>query len=261
MESHATWLVVSLASLAACGRVGFELAGDGATSDSKGGSTQEEILDGPLPDVTLAIGCVTWSPTVHGNAVGLQNAGFDALSAAGGIAVAADALTMTSGQRGYLEILVINSDDNAEIGIKDGSTTQLDEYHVDTSGSNVHYDNFEGELISKGNGWSTEVARNQPNFRDGDTIMWALDHSLGFIWYGRNGTWLGNGNPAIALNPTFQVPITSPWFPSVYADDGSRFQIRGSMSDQMYVAPVGFTSFAAAVGLGDGDCIPGPDPS
>lgn len=200
------------------------------------------------------MGCVTWSPTVHGNAVGLENAGFDVVSAGGGIGVTAQGLTGSTA-RAYLEIFVIDSDDNAEIAIKDDSTSQLDEYHLDTSGSNVHYDNYEGELMSKGSGWTTLIQRSQPNFRNGDTVMWALDRGSRNIWYGRNGTWLANGDPATGATPTFRAN-TSPWFPSVYVEDGSTFQIRASTSDQMYPVPAGYESFAAAVGLGDTDCVP-----
>ncbi len=197
---------------------------------------------------------MTWSETVHGNSVGLGNSGFDALSAGGGLAVAASSLAAGSMARAYVEIVVINSDNNAEIGIKDSATSQLDEYHIDTSGSNVHYDNYEAELFSKGNGWSVQINRSQPMFRDGDVVMWALDHQAGLLWYGRNGTWLGNGDPATGANPTFRAPTTAAWFPSVYAEDGSRFQIRASAPDLNHPIPAGFQSFAAAVGLADSDC-------
>ena len=45
-------------------------------------------------------------------------------------------------------------------------------------------------------GWQETLA--------GDVLMFALDADAGHFYLGKNGTWLGEGDPASETNPTFE---------------------------------------------------------
>jgi hypothetical protein len=233
---------------------------DGSADRDAGGKPDHDAGGQPDHDATVdsppVPGCVTWDPLKKGTGVTLSNGQLDATSNATAIAVATHGLTDQTGQRAYLEVVVLRADNNAEVAIMDGNVSYLDDYHDDIAGSSVWYDNFYDELRTKGAGWTLQVPSAAPNFSSGDVIMWALDRSQGNIWYGRNGTWIAGGDPASAQAPTFKATTTDDWYPSVCVKDDAQFRILTTATDFTHPIPATFPSFASAVGLGDSSCVP-----
>jgi hypothetical protein len=46
-----------------------------------------------------------------------------------------------------------------------------------------------------------------PSFVVGDIMNFAIDFSLGYIWFGKNGTWDASGNPATGANPNVSFTL------------------------------------------------------
>lgn len=72
------------------------------------------------------------------------------------------------------------------IGFRSGGTS------VFTSGSGVS------------STWSTTL-----NIAQGDTVNLAMDIDAGKVWIGKNGTWLGSGDPAAGTNAAGTIPAGS----------------------------------------------------
>ena len=75
-------------------------------------------------------------------------------------------------------------------------------------------------------------------FSNGDVAMFAYDADAGKLWFGKNGTWAGSGNPAAGSNE-FYSSVTAPVIPfvdSYYATTHSNFGQRAFT----YTPPTGF---------------------
>jgi len=82
---------------------------------------------------------------------------------------------------------------------------------------------------------------------DGDIIGLAVDVSAGKVWFSRNGTWQGSGDPMAGTNPTFTFePGTDPWHFFLGIANDSQMTARLQAVDFSYSPPVGFSAWVAA---------------
>ena len=75
-------------------------------------------------------------------------------------------------------------------------------------------------------------------FSNGDVAMFAYDADAGKLWFGKNGTWIGSGNPAAGSNEVYSN-VTAPVIPfidSYYATTNINFGQRAFT----YTPPTGF---------------------
>lgn len=77
----------------------------------------------------------------------------------------------------------------------------------------------------------------------GDTIMLAMDVDAGKLWYGKNGSWEGSGNPATGANPAQTFTAGSYMSPAVASGSGTPvFEAKFGATGFTYTAPTGFKS-------------------
>ena len=101
-------------------------------------------------------------------------------------------------------------------------------------------------LCSKGTyGAWVQTSFSCPAFAAADVMQFAVDRGAGKAWVGRNGTWLGSGNPATGANPWItSIPSTDMVFlaASIYTGTGNTFgAIKGTSSQFSYSPPSGFS--------------------
>jgi len=90
---------------------------------------------------------------------------------------------------------------------------------------------------------------NAPSYTTNDVAMIAVDFSLGYAWYGKNGTWLTNtggvGNPVSGTNPSFNGANlqSGTWYPGATVSAGTStpiVQVYAPASSWNYTRPTGF---------------------
>lgn len=85
--------------------------------------------------------------------------------------------------------------------------------------------------------------------QDLEVIMVALDMNVGAIWFGRNGEWFEDGEPAEIRNPAFQN-LDGPVFPAIssrHGGQGTATMQAGMTPDKWrYSPPLGFQSLMQA---------------
>lgn len=76
----------------------------------------------------------------------------------------------------------------------------------------------------------------------GDILMAACDFDNDLIWFGRNGTWQGSGNPSAGLNPAFSMDPVRTYSPCLMMGGHSAvsYRMRSKVSDLHYPLPDGF---------------------
>ncbi len=98
-----------------------------------------------------------------------------------------------------------------------------------------------GEIVVDGIAITTLAAINS-----GDVIMIALDAFAGFVYFGKNGTWLDGADPALGINPiTLSVAPADYWL-SFYCDNNElayTCSIRTGADLFSYSIPSGFTAW------------------
>ena len=77
----------------------------------------------------------------------------------------------------------------------------------------------------------------------GDIIQVAVNFTLGYMWIGINGVWMGNGDPETDTNPTF-TGITGEVFP--YLNIREMLQVIGRFQDGdfQHTKPIGYSQWA-----------------
>lgn len=100
-----------------------------------------------------------------------------------------------------------------------------------------------GQLFATASGASVSGA--WPGHSAGDVLMFALDLDGGKMWVGKNGAWIGSGNPTTGANPTFTLSTPHTWFP-VYRSDNTtssltRITARFSPAHFSYAPPAGYS--------------------
>jgi hypothetical protein len=81
-----------------------------------------------------------------------------------------------------------------------------------------------------------------------DVVMVALDMDNGKIWWGRNGTWLGSGNPATGANAAFSNLANNTVAPmaGVGGADAGAVSYNFGARSWAYAAPSGFKALCTA---------------
>lgn len=103
-------------------------------------------------------------------------------------------------------------------------------------------------VVGVGNSpWALRAALTlSGNVAVNDRMMFAIDRAAGKIWLGRNGTWLGSGDPAAGTNEWINgVPTTDLIFiaASIYTGTGNTWRIQAKASEQSYSPPSGFSAW------------------
>jgi hypothetical protein len=81
-------------------------------------------------------------------------------------------------------------------------------------------------------------------YSPGDVIMIAIDGTAGKMWFGKNGTWLGSGDPATGANAAFTIATNTAFFPTASILEGATGQTwigRFKSADFGYTPPSGFS--------------------
>ena len=82
-------------------------------------------------------------------------------------------------------------------------------------------------------------------FKKGDYLMVASDLDAGKIWFGKNGVWLNNGNPATGANPsiTYVGLAATELFPTVVfrRPSNGKVTLRTSSGELHESPPSGFS--------------------
>jgi hypothetical protein len=114
----------------------------------------------------------------------------------------------TSGKWYYeTTITAVPSGGSMYIGVKDSLNTSMDSSNG--LGSNSGTTNEFGYAQSgykQNNGTAINIGTT---LGAGDVLMVAYDLNGGYIWWGKNGTWISSGNPATGANPMFSTLTSS----------------------------------------------------
>lgn len=81
-----------------------------------------------------------------------------------------------------------------------------------------------------------------------DRFMFALNRATGKLWVGRNGTWLGSGDPAAGTNEWINgIPTTDLVFiaASVLTGTGNTWRLQAKSGEFGYSPPSGFTAWGS----------------
>ena len=101
---------------------------------------------------------------------------------------------------------------------------------------------YTGAIIKIYNNSSTTLAAITPSV--GDVFMIAVDPANGKIWFGRNGTWYGSGNPTTGANPAYTgLPSTLYSVNGVYyagAANTNYYSMNYGQRPFSYTPPTGF---------------------
>lgn len=107
-----------------------------------------------------------------------------------------------------------------------------------------------GNLLRHGN---VDIG-GQPGESAGDTFMVAVDMNAGSIWFGKNGVWLGSGNPATGANPQYTgITAGTKYFAvNLLASAGTisaNFGQSGRSGTSYYGAAGGYFTYAPPTGF------------
>jgi hypothetical protein len=132
---------------------------------------------------------------------------------------------------------------------------------VRTSGSNARFGVINQAGINDGlgngsNGWAwlddgrlyyqSSVTSYGTAISNGDVVMIALDLDAGKVWYGRNGTWFGSGNPATGANPSQTFTANQSMSPAVATGSACAFTANFGQRPFAYTAPSVFKALCTA---------------
>ncbi len=113
-------------------------------------------------------------------------------------------------------------------------------------------DGYLGDIHDDG----TPTAKSY-TFAPTNVIMVALDMDAGNLWFGKNGSWFGGGNPALGTSPD-KSSLTGSWVPGFGAHDSTgtftaTATMRVSSGAFSYAPPSGFSAWDTQEGYSDGD--------
>jgi hypothetical protein len=132
---------------------------------------------------------------------------------------------------------------------------------VRTSGSSARFGVINQAGVNEGlgggsNGWAwlddgrlyyqSSVTSYGTAISTGDVVMIALDLDAGKVWYGRNGTWFGSGNPATGANPSQTFTANQSMSPAVATGGACAFTANFGARSFAYTAPSGFKALCTA---------------
>jgi hypothetical protein len=166
------------------------------------GSTYDSMTDVPTLTSATAANYATFNPlnSANNGTLGGGNLNIDSNSGSASAQTTAGTMSMKSGKY-YFEYTRVQSSNDTRFGI-----IRDDKF---ISGSNVglsaseygYYVISSGTLSVDGTTTSSWITA----FSQGDVGMIAYDADTGKVWFGRNGTWGGSGDPAAGTNPAATV--------------------------------------------------------
>ncbi len=126
--------------------------------------------------------------------------------------------------------------------------TSGSEVGVGTSGVSLGF-----RIGTDANGWSWQVNGNYGHnnsftgagvsLADGDVAQIALDLDNGKLWFGKNGTWNGSGDPAAGTNPVY-TGISGNIYPMIQEYGTNSWTTNFGQSAFSYSEPSGFIGIA-----------------
>lgn len=82
------------------------------------------------------------------------------------------------------------------------------------------------------------------NYLQGQRRMFALNRSLGYIWFGNQGSWI-DGDPATGLNPSLSGIAPGAWNIAASLQGSQVTTLKTSRSEWLYPPPASFGVFSA----------------
>jgi hypothetical protein len=198
------------------------------------------FLHGRQPPVVVTY--ATWNPSDKSSSVSLS----------GGNLVAANTSFSAGGVRGtlgkssgkwYCELLIGGEQTgvtNREFGVTTTATAVGGIPGIDDQGWGYRAGN--GTYIRNGSETGSVSTSDV-----GARIMMALDLNAGKIWWGRNGTWFGSGDPAAGTNAAFSSvsgTLYPHWYTSSAGFGGINATINFGASAFAYTVPTGFSGWS-----------------
>jgi len=166
------------------------------------GSTYDSMTDVPTLTSATVANYATFNPlnSANNGTLGGGNLNIDSNSGSASAQTTAGTMSMKSGKY-YFEYTRVQSSNDTRFGI-----IRDDKF---ISGGNVglsaseygYYVISSGTLSVDGTTTSSWITA----FSQGDVGMIAYDANTGKVWFGRNGTWGGSGDPAAGTNPAATV--------------------------------------------------------
>jgi hypothetical protein len=86
----------------------------------------------------------------------------------------------------------------------------------------------------------------EPTIANSDIIMMAYDPVSGKLWFGKNGTWNGSGDPANGANPTITVDSPKELIPFVFGYSSVVWDLNFGQNGFTYAQPTGFKAISTA---------------
>lgn len=147
------------------------------------------------------------------------------------------AATMPIVGKAYVEVTV-NTGSNNVIGIVLPSKTAG---YPGASAADYGLYQGDGKLYNN----SVAGATLAGTYSAGDVFMMAMDAATGKLWFGRNGAWLGSGDPATGANPAVTAAISADWLFALGASGSADQSINFGQRPFSYSLPAGFKSLCA----------------
>lgn len=180
----------------------------------------------------VALTYATWNPSDKNAGITLSNGN---LTAAGAVGVRATISKSTGKWYWEVNCDTRGSANSMGIGVATGSVSLTS-----------RLDTFTGAWIWRSDSTYVEQTNGTsgPTFTTGDRIMIAIDLGAGKVWFGKNGTWNGSGDPGAGTNPVFTT-LSGTVFPamSVQNNTGSpQATANFGATTLAYSVPSGFNS-------------------
>jgi hypothetical protein len=172
------------------------------------GATYDSMTDVPTLTSATAANYPVLNPLDKLSAVTAPSNGNLRYTTANTFGLMRGTIGATSGKWYYeTTITAVPSGGSMYIGVKDSLNTSMDSSNG--LGSNSGTTNEFGYAQSgyqQNNGTATNIGTT---LGAGDVLMVAYDLNGGYIWWGKNGTWISSGNPATGANPMFSTLTSS----------------------------------------------------
>jgi hypothetical protein len=151
----------------------------------------------------MAITYTTWNPDDKSANITLSDGNLTAETSSGGWNNVRSVLSVTTGKY-YFEYTITDAS-LVQVGIVTSATNYTTYFGGDaySVGWQLQGEFYIGALFT-GNG------KTPVSLGNGDIACIALDMDAGKIWFGKNGAWIGSGDPAAGTDWTFSFTPTNP---------------------------------------------------
>lgn len=181
-------------------------------------------------------------PATNTNSGTLSNGNLTyAATSASGNVVRSD--TFTSTRKFYFEYTMstVGNSGNQGVGVVQSTQATVTPTSVGTVPSGMW--EWRSDAVTINSGSSTSVGTAAAN---GDVIMVACDPVGGKVWFGKNGTWFGSGNPGAGTGAQYTGLTGSMGaLINMFATGGSPVGTMNFGPNYTYLAPAGFGSLLA----------------